>query len=89
MEEEKPSQQAYMALIVSILGCMGCGGCITGLIGAIMGKMELDKINRGESEAAGAGLSKIAMGLGITSIVIWILGGLIYAVITFLLVANS
>lgn len=70
MDENKPSQGAYIALVLSILGCLGCGGCITGLIGAIMGKMELDKISRGESPEAGAGIAKIAVVLGAIEVVV-------------------
>ena len=70
MEENQPSQQAYIALVLSILGCLGCGGCITGIIGAIMGKMELDKISRGESSPAGATIAKVAIGLGVVEVII-------------------
>ena len=41
MEAEKPSQQAYIALALSIAGCLGCGGCFTGILGAIMGMMSI------------------------------------------------
>ena len=89
MEEDKPSQQAYIALVLSILGCMGCGGCITGIIGAIMGKMELDKISRGESSAAGAGISKIAIALGIIEVIFVGIALIAYFAIFVIAAANS
>ena len=89
MEEDKPSQQAYIALVLSILGCLGCGGCITGLIGAILGKMELNKISQGESSPAGAGIAKIAIGLAVVQVIIVGLVLSVYAVVAVLAIANS
>ncbi|MFT4978465.1 MAG: hypothetical protein ACI8S6_004375 [Myxococcota bacterium] len=89
MDENKPSQQAYIALVLSVLGCLGCGGCITGVIGAILGKTELDKISRGESSPAGAGVAKIAIVLGVVEVIIVGLILVLYAGVMFLGVGAS
>lgn len=89
MEDNQPSQQAYIALVLSILGCLGCGGCITGLIGAILGKTELDKISRGESSPAGATIAKVAIALGVVEVIVVGLLLVAYAAMLFLGVGAS
>lgn len=71
MHDDKPSQQAYIAIACSILGCLGCGGCITALIGMVLGNMERQKIARGESSSAGQGLATAAMALGGITVVLY------------------
>ena len=81
MHEDKPSQQAYIALVCSILGCLGCGGCITALIGVVLGNMERTKIANGESSPAGQGIATAAMAIGALTIVLYGLLILVYIVI--------
>ena len=69
--EEKASGMAIASVVLSVLGCLGCGGCVFGLIGAILGKMELGKIDSGESSEAGRGLAKGGLILGIINVIIY------------------
>jgi hypothetical protein len=80
MEEEKASGLAIGALVCGILGCIGCGGCFTQIAAIILGKMELNKIDAGESTEAGRTFSKTGMILGIVGVVIYMLAGIGYGI---------
>lgn len=75
MENNSATPMAIAALAVGILGCIpGCNfGCIMGLVATILGKLELNKIDGGESSEAGRTFAKVGMILGITSMVIYTL----------------
>jgi len=76
--EEKASGMAIASVVLSVLGCLGCGGCVFGLIGAILGKMELGKIDSGESSEAGRGMAKGGLILGIINVVLYGLAIIVY-----------
>lgn len=71
-QSDRPGQMAYVALVASLLGC-SCFPCFGSIVGVVVGKMELDKISRGESPPAGATLAKIGIGIGIGGILLGLL----------------
>ncbi len=81
MEEEKASGMAIGALVCGILGCLGCGGCFTQIAAIVLGKMEMGKIDSGESTEAGRTFAKTGLILGIIGLVIWFLAGIGYAIV--------
>ena len=89
MDNDSPSQQAYIAIVLSVLGCLGCGGCLTSTVGLILGYMERQKIASGESSAAGQTLATAAMGIGAATIVLYGLAICAYIVIMALGVGGS
>jgi hypothetical protein len=80
MEEEKASGLAIGALVCGILGCLGCGGCFTQIAAIILGKMEMNKIDAGESTEAGRTFAKTGMILGIVGTVIYLLAMVGYGI---------
>lgn len=80
MEEEKASGLAIGALVCGILGCLGCGGCFTQIAAIILGKMEMNKIDAGESTEAGRTFAKTGMILGIVGTVIYLLAMIGYGI---------
>ncbi len=64
---------AIIALVLGILAYVGCS-IFAAIPAWIMGKMELNKINSGQSPEAGRTLAKIGMWLGIINVVISIIG---------------
>jgi len=87
--EEKPSTQAYLALALSLLGCLGCGGCVTAIIGAIIGKMELGKIDRGESPEAGRTFAKVGFILGTVVTILSVLFTIAYVIFVVVMGASG
>lgn len=81
MEEEKASGMAIGALVCGILGCLGCGGCFTQIAAIVLGKMEMNKIDSGESTEAGRNFAKTGFILGIVGLIFWILAGVAYGIV--------
>jgi len=74
------STNAIIALIAGILAWFFCP-FILGIVAWIMGKGEINKINNGQSPAAGLTMAKIGMWLGIVNIIVCVLVGLLYVLI--------
>lgn len=82
-QQPSASNQAIMALVLSILGIV-CSCGIFSIIGWILASQELKAIRAGRSPAAGEGISKVAQILGIIGtilmvvVILWIVfwGGL-------------
>ena len=66
------STNAIIALVMGILSYVLCG-IIGGIIAWVMGKGELNKIDRGESPEAGRTMAKIGMWLGIINVILTII----------------
>ena len=69
------SGMAITALVLGIVSYFLCP-FIGGIAAWIIGKMELNKIERGESPDAGKGMAKAGMWLGIINVVLNILAGI-------------
>jgi len=69
------SGMAITALVLGIASYFICP-LIGGIAAWIVGKMELGKIERGESSEAGKGMAKVGMWLGIINVVLNILAGI-------------
>jgi len=67
------STNAIIALVAGIVSWLGCYG-IAGVVAWIMGKGEINKIDRGESPEAGRTFAKIGMWLGIANLIVVALG---------------
>jgi hypothetical protein len=77
-----PSGPSSTAIIALVLGCASfllCGSILFSIPGAIIGKMEMNKIQRGESSAAGDGLAKAGFYVSLINIVLTLLGMCAYA----------
>ena len=61
--------------------CIGCGGCFTQIAAIILGKMELNKIDAGESTEAGRTFAKTGMILGIIGALLYTLGMIAYVIL--------
>lgn len=70
---DQPSQMAWGALIAGILGWSALP-LIASFAGVVMGKMELDKIKRGESPAAGKTIAQIGFWLSLVNIILAFVG---------------
>lgn len=68
--------QATAALIISILGFLCCGA--SGLIGAIMGKVELNAIARGETDPSTKGTAMAAIILGLATAILFFAPVIVY-----------
>jgi hypothetical protein len=79
---------AIIALVAGILSWIVCP-FILGIVAWIMGKGEINKINRGESAEAGRTMAKIGMWLGIVNIIICVLVGLLYLLIIVIAMISS
>jgi hypothetical protein len=71
---------AITALILGIVGWVFCGP-FTSIPGAIVAKMELGKIARGESPEAGKGLATAGFWISIINVVIYLLLCGVYCII--------
>ena len=74
------STNSIIALVAGILSWFVCP-FILGIVAWIMGKGEINKIDRGESAEAGRTMAKIGMWLGIVNVIVCVLVGLLYLVI--------
>src|SRR5438105_8019107 len=88
MQGGSASTNAIIALVAGIASFVICWG-IAGIIAWIMGKGELNKIDRGESPEAGRSMAKIGMWLGIINVALSIIGIVIYALIFVIAIATS
>ena len=88
MQGGSASTNAIIALVAGIASFVICWG-IAGIVAWIMGKGELNKIDRGESPEAGRSMAKIGMWLGIINVLLSILGIIIYALIFIIAIATS
>lgn len=82
------SSNAIIALVCGILSYIFCP-IILGIVAWIMGKKELDAIDRGQSSEGGRALAKIGMWLGIVNIILSVLGIIIYAVLIIFIIGTS
>jgi hypothetical protein len=83
------SGMAITALVIGIASFFICW-FIGGIAAWIIGKIEVNKIERGESPEAGKSMAKIGMWLGIINVIISILGIIIYiAIIVIALLTSS
>ncbi|HCP44752.1 MAG TPA: hypothetical protein DIU15_01795 [Deltaproteobacteria bacterium] len=80
--EEKPSALSIAALVLAILGCCPCCNCFPAIVGAILGKVELRKIDLGDSSEAGRTFAKIGFILGVVNTLLWLLLILIWIGLT-------
>ena len=69
-----------LILVLGILSLVGCG-FFTGIPAAIMGGGDLKKMDAGQMDPEGRQLTNIGRILGIVSIVLTLVGCLIYAVL--------
>jgi len=74
------SGRALASLICGILSLI-CFGFMAGIPAIILGKMELNAIDRGESPESNRNLAKIGFILGIVGTTLTCLAGLVYAAI--------
>ena len=88
MQSGSASTLAIMSLVVGIAAYFICP-LIGGIAAWIMGKMELNNIERGESSNAGTTLAKVGMWLGIVNVILTILVGLLYLFIIVLALVSS
>ena len=81
------SGRAIASLVLSILGLVGCMffGSIPGMI---LGKMEMNAIREGRAPQAGDAIAKVGFYVGIAATVIYGLGGLVFALLFFIGLAN-
>ena len=82
------STNAIIALVAGIL-CWFICPWIGGAVAWIMGKGELNKIERGESKEEGRTFAKIGMWLGIANIIVYTLGVLLYLLFVVILIGTA
>ena len=82
------STNAIIALVAGILSWVFCP-FILAIVAWIMGKGEINKINRGESSESGRTMAKIGMWLGIVNLVVCVLVGVLYLFIIVLAMVTS
>jgi len=70
--QESASGMAVAALVLGLVSWV-MGGLLTAIPGAIIGKMEMDKIKRGESPAAGKTFAEVGFWASVAHIVIALL----------------
>jgi hypothetical protein len=83
MQQQSASGMAIAALILGILSFAGCGPPVA-LVGLILGKIEMNKIKRGESPVAGETLAKAGFFVSIANLVLY--GGIICIYLVFVVV---
>jgi hypothetical protein len=79
---------AIASLVLAVVSFMMCG-LLTSIPGLIIGKMELGKIERGESPEAGKLLAQIGFWGNVGVSVLWILIMCLYAVIFAAAIASA
>lgn len=82
------SGMAIASLVLAIVSFMMCG-LLTSIPGLIIGKMELGKIERGESPEAGKLLAQIGFWGNVGVSVLWLLIMCLYAVIFVAAIASA
>ena len=65
------ASQARPALVLALIGLFCCG--LTAIIGGIMGRLELNAIDRGESDPAGYGSAQAAFIIGLAAGLLWLI----------------
>ncbi|MEM9190151.1 MAG: DUF4190 domain-containing protein [Myxococcota bacterium] len=73
------SGMAIAALVLGIASWF-CGGIFLSIPGAIIGKIELGKIDRGESAAAGSGMAKAGFWISVINVAATLIFGLLYCI---------
>ena len=83
MDNNSASPMAIGALVAGILSCIGCNMflCIPSIAAIALGKIELGKIDNGESAEAGRTFAKVGMILGIVMLILTSLGLVIQGVL--------
>ena len=69
------SSRAIVSLVLAIVALVLCCGPLTGIPSAILGWMELDAINKGQSPVAGKWMAQVGLWGGI---VLTVLGGIAF-----------
>jgi hypothetical protein len=82
------STNAIIALVAGILSFLMCP-FILGIVAWVMGKMEINKISRGESADAGRSMATIGMWLGIVNTALSVLAIIAYVLIILIAVISS
>lgn len=78
-----------IASIVLACGAWVLCGCIMSLPAAIIARVELDAIARGDSPEAGRSLAQAAWWISIANLALYVLGGVVYAAIIAITVVMS
>ncbi len=74
------AQAPHRGVIVLLLGLLGLLLCpVFAIMAWLMGKGDLEKIDRGEMDPEGRGLTQAGMILGIVAVALWVLGLLLSA----------
>ncbi len=88
-----PQQQGAsgMAIAALVMACLSfvCGGIFLSIPGAILAKMEMNKIAAGESSPAGDGLAKAAFYISLGNIGLITVIGCIYGILMVVAVAAA
>jgi len=86
-----PQGASGLAIAALVMACLSfvCGGFFLSIPAAIMAKVELGKIARGESSQAGETLSKAAFWVSIGNIALYVAIFCLYAVIFMMAIAGS
>jgi hypothetical protein len=79
---------AITSLVLAIVSLMMCGP-FTAIPGMIVGKLELGKIERGESPEAGKLLAQIGFWANLGLSVLYVVGFCLYVVFIFVIVGAS
>lgn len=77
------SGRAIAAMVLSILSLFTCGPLMS-IPGAILGKMEMNAIRNGQASAAGETFAKVGFYLGLGVTVLSCLGGIVWALLSFM-----
>lgn len=72
------SSRASTAAILSFAGLFCCG--ILGIAGAIMGWLEVQAIKEGKSSPAGMSMAQMGMWVGILTIILNVIGGVLFVI---------
>ncbi len=88
MQQGSASTNAIIALVGGILSYVMCP-FILGIVAWVMGKMEINKIHRGESPEAGKNLATIGMWLGIVNVILSVLVLIAYVFIIVIALVTS
>lgn len=83
------SSRAIISLVLAIAALVLCCGPLTGIPSAILGWMELDAINKGQSSAAGKWMAQVGLWGGIALTVIGGIGLVIWILLVLMAGANQ
>lgn len=76
------AQAPHRGVLILVLGIVGLLVCpIPAVMAWLMGKGDMEKIDRGEMDPEGRGLTQAGMILGIVAVALWLLGVLLSAAV--------